>query len=1513
MMHFTRVVFVFFVLFLSGFSVNGQTANFTEDYISGCAPLVVHFTNTSTGATSYNWNLGNGVITAMTNASTSYLTAGTYTVTLTAYNGSSSNTHTVIITVYPTPTVNFTADDTAVCPGVPVTFTSTTSSGVAGPLTYMWNFGDGSSSSSTGPSHPFALSGYYNITLSATNSTGCISSLTKTAYIHVFTPASVDFAGSPAYICNPPGNVTFTSTVSGTGPFSYNWSFGNGGSSFLLNPTTTYTSTGAYTVKLVITDGNGCKDSVLKPSYINVGSINAAFSGPSTACINTPVIFTNTSSAHISSSWNFGDGGTSTSDGGTHTYTTAGTYTVTLIISNGPCLDTITHTITILPGAAASFIISPTNACPAPATASFTGSVPPGSTVVWKFGDGLSGGGTTTSHTYSNSGVDTVLMIVTNSSGCIDTIKQVYIIYNLRADINHDTVRSGCVPLTANFHCYTWTTVPDSTTFHPYPFGILSYTWNFGDGTPPALGGISVSHTYTTVGVYTCTVYIVTANGCLDTARITVLVGSPPVASFTANPTHVCAGQSVSFNNTSTGATNYLWLFGDGTTSTTTNVSHIYGYPDTFTVTLIAYDNGCPDTFTRVNYIIVDSPTAIISANYACNPKNEVVFNDNSLGDNSHLWIFGDGTTSTANDTTHFYPALTTYTVTLTTYNTASGCRDTGTLIIDLRRPVITFMANDTAICRDGWVHFTATVTGTDTVLGYYWYRDGVLESDTGRNYIDTFHVRGLHTIMLVILDSHHCFDTLTKTNYIIVAKPIANFTALPPTGCWPLVVNFTDHSTDVSGTFFTNFAWTFGDGTSSSISTTTTSHTYTTVGTFGVTEIVTDNIGCKDTLSLPNLITVYRPHASFYATPTMPCTGDIVYFTNTSTGIVSSFWMFGDGTTSAITSPTHTYTVAGSYTIILIVTDVHGCTDTAKYVNYVNITQPNAAFTESDSFSICAPISVVFTNLSTGAISYNWLFGDGNSSTAISPSDLYITSGYYTVMLIATNAYGCKDTAIEHVNIYGYAGAFTYAPDSGCAPLTVYFHANITNVPSIIWDFGDGSTSSSSSTKDTVHTYPIPGGYIPNLILSDNTGCQNSSKGIDTIKVDGVKTGFKTGPECVGEKIIFLDTSSSYWSTVNAWVWSFGNSATSTMNGPSFTYSATGTYTVTLQATDAWGCTATETEQVVVHPLPLITTREDTTICMGDTATLTAYGGTSYLWSLPGTLSCTACNPTHAWPTVATTYTVMGTDANGCSNTDTVRVTLKTQTTSAAYGDTAVCQGTKVPIYVTGATTYTWLPPSGLSSNTIANPIVDPQGTTTYTVIAQLGSCAPDINYVTVIVYPLPTVDAGPDQTLIAGSTAQLQATGNNIATYSWTPAGTLSCIDCYNPVASMSVTTTYIVDVVSPHDCRNSDSVTIHLYCNTSQVFVPNSFTPNGDGQNDVFYPRGTGINSIKSFRIYNRWGELLFERDNIMINDESNAWDGSYNGGTPRPDVYVYVIDAICETGEPVFLKGDVTIIR
>ena len=502
-------------------------------------------------------------------------------------------------------------------------------------------------------------------------------------------------------------------------------------------------------------------------------------------------------------------------------------------------------------------------------------------------------------------------------------------------------------------------------------------------------------------------------------------------------------------------------------------------------------------------------------------------------------------------------------------------------------------------------------------------------------------------------------------------------------------------------------------------------------------------------------------------------------------------------------------------------------------------------------------------------------------------------------------------------MNLYGYAGGFSYTPDTGCSPLTVFFNAGLVNVPSVIWDFADGTVSAVSSLDTITHIYSVPGKYLPKLILSDNTGCQNSSTGLDTIKVDAAYAGFKIQPYpvCVSEPITLTDTSHSYFSTITGWNWSFCDTChVSTATGTdTYTFDTIGYHTISLTVTDGWGCTSSITQSADVLPPPNIGVGGDTVICVGDKATLTAFGGVSYSWSPGATLSCTLCNPTQASPTVVTQYTVTGTDANGCVGKDTVSVYLKTKTVSSASGGGEACQGTPLQLFDSGATKFTWIPSTGLNSATIADPVATPGTSETYEVIAQLASCIPDTNYVTVTVYPLPTIHANGNQVIVDGSSANITSTGTNVATIGWYPSGTLSCDSCYDPVATPPGTTVYKVEVHSPFGCEASDSVLIKVVCDASQVFIPNSFTPNGDGNNDVFYPRGTGISQVKSFRIYNRWGELLFEKDNFELNDVNSAWNGSYMGGTPRPDVYVYIVDATCNNGEPLSIKGDVTIIR
>jgi len=1512
-----RYLLTILLLLVQSAVAGAVTAGFTVDYAAGCAPHVVHFTNTSTGAVSYSWNLGNGTITPVTNPSTSYLAVGTYTATLTAYGADgSTDTHTMLITVHPLPTVSFSAADTSICPGEAVSFINTSSSGVPGPMTWLWNFGDGSTSTVANPVHTFSTPGFYNITLTVTNSQGCVRTLTRVAYVHVFTPPAVNFAGSPLNVCNPPGSVTFTSTGSGTAPLSYLWTFGAGIMATGSPASNIYSAPGTYDVKLVVTDGNGCKDSLTRPAYVFVGSINAAFTGPASGCVFSPVSFSNTSSVHTARSWNYGDGTPiDTSFSGMHVYTAPGTYTVTLTILSGPCNDVETHTITIHPRPVGDFTFTPTDPCPAPVNISYTSVVPPGSSVTWLYSDGTSATGPTDTHNWATDGVKTIKMVISDVNGCIDTVMHRDTLYDLTF-VGIATPTMGCVPLDVHFSSAAYTMQPD-TISHPYPYGISGYTWNFGDGSP-ASTATAPNHTYTAVGVYVVTVTATTDNGCPVTDTLLIKVGAPPEVTFTAAPTHICYGDSVVFTATViTGPVDaYLWEFGDGSLyATSPGAVHYYNTPGFYTATVTPYYHGCPGPpYVWPVVITVDSPKAIIYHSFPCSPLTRVNFVDSSMGDDTHIWFFGDGTSSTADDPVHDYPAIGVYTVSLATYNAASGCRDTAYAVINLLSPVVNFTADDTTVCEGDAVNFTATVTG-GTISAATWFVNGHNDPwQVGMHMRDTFNVSGLYSIMFTFLNDRFCPDTVIRDNYVIVGKPVANFTVAPVPGCWPLTVTFTDISTDVPGLFMTGFQWDFGDGSGATVSTPVTTHTYTNPGTYSVTEIVTDNIGCMDTAAHPSAVIVYKPDAVFTASNVHPCINVPITFNNASVAIVSSFWMFGDGTTSTATSPVHAYTAAGSYTVKLVVTDVHGCTDTQTNASYINVTQPVASFTPSDTFSVCSPLTVAFTNTSTGGMYYDWTFGDGNASAFLSPTNVYVAPGLYTATLIVRDYWGCADTASRVINIYGYAGSLTYAPLTGCAPLEVHFHAAISNVPGIIWDFGDGNTSVMSAVDSAVHIYTVPGGYVPKLILSDNTGCQNSALGDDAIKVDGITAKFDVSPAaCLGTEFHFVDSSTFFWMPIDSWDWTYGPGITSTDSSPAWTVYDPGIYPVTLTVSNAWGCTATLVSSLEVLPLPVVSASADTVVCVGDPASLEAWGAATYEWEPAATVSCVTCNPTSATPPVVITYTVTGTDEKGCKDTSAVTVGLRTHTFANAWGDSVMCSGNSVPLFDTGGTKYTWLPPGGLSDPAIWNPIAFPASTITYTVIAQLAGCIPDTDYVKVQVFPAPRVDAGPDQEVMSGSSVQLAATGINTAAWEWTPPQGLDCYDCSDPEATVTTTTTYVVTGISPQGCRHSDSVTIFVFCNSKQVFLPNTFTPNDDGENDVFYPRGTGISIIKSFRIYNRWGELLFERRNINVNDASNAWDGNYNGDYPRPDVYVYVVEAVCYTGQPVLIKGDVTIIR
>jgi len=1524
---FLRSVFLLLLTIYSSDSfAQLPVADFTATPLTGCAPLVVQFTSTSTGnPTSYQWNLGNGVNTVQQNPSTAYTLPGTYTVTLTVTNSNGSNTKTVTsyITVVPNPTVAFSALDSSNCPPFPVQFTNLTNLNAPGAGTFSWSFGDGNVSTATNPANTYVSPGQYNVTLIATNSAGCASSLSL-PFITVFTPPVANFTATPTSYCGTPATINFNANSVGTGPHTYAWDFGDGGTGVGANPSHVYTTSGIYSVTVIVTDANGCKDTVFRPNYISVGSIVASFNTvPAAGCENAPVQFNNTSNGGTSYYWNFGDGNTSNAASPSHTYAAAGIYNVKLAIYDGPCGDSVTTQLTVNPAPTVNFTFSPGQPCPAPAAIQFNNFTSGATSFAWSFGDGGTSTQNNPTHTYTTNNFFPVTLTATNVFGCSSSLSNTVDVLALDVWIT-PAIAAGCVPLSINFNHIVYYPHPVTNIWQIYPYPVTSYSWNFGDGNVSNLS--TPSNTYINPNNnFNCALTVTTANGCTATGTRNVSAGSKPTASFIDYPDTVCVKTPISFINTTTDTTvptTYTWNMGDGNMLFTRHANFSYLNSGYYNVSLVADNYGCKDTFTVDSAAVVLAPTARWNAAYSCDTPLFVQFYDTlSVTPTSHVWYFGDGTTDTSTNPSHMYPALGVYTVSLVTFNSNYGCSDTLIKTIELVDPVLSFSTPDTAICRGDSILFTPNYTHTPDL--FRWQINGANpvwpfspfsnpNPSTGP-WGHRFNVRGVFTISVTTKDIHGCADTAIRNNYVLVAKPQALFTAVPTIGCVPLPVLFTDTSAHLPGTFPVSHLWSFGNGTAT-VTTDTTTRLYPAAGIYNVQLIVTDNVGCLDTLVKQAYIEVRKPTAGFVVDDSVACIGQTLTFTNNSVGVgFSSFWDFGDGTNATTANPTKAYVAPGLYTVKLIITDASGCQDSLVKLSYISITKPVAAFSMSDTQAICPPLTVLFTNLSANGVNYTWSFGNASGSSLQNPSTIYSSPSLYQISLVVTDAQGCTDTAYDQVNVLGYAGGLNYSPIYGCMPLEVTFSSNIFGVPTMIWDFNDGVTMPVGASTTIKHTYITAGAYLPKLILSDNAGCTNSSNGIDTVKVDDVLAGFVTTPACINAPVVFTDTSFVYFRPVTKWYWQVNGQQPSTLSSPTFSFTAPGTYSVTFAATNAHGCTDTVTRNIEVFEPPIVSAEFDTTICSGDPTQLSAAGAVTYNWTPAASLSCNNCQSPIATPNITTKYIVAGTDQNGCINRDSVLITVRYFTTSEVGPGGQICEDSSIQLLAFGAERYEWTPAETLNDDKIPNPIASPTATTTYMVRAWEASCQADTNYVKVIVHPKPDIDAGPDDTAFAGKEIVLTAYSNSFVSFLWSYESSLSCTSCSAPIATPRATTRYTVTAISDKGCRNSDTVTVFIFCYADQVYVPNTFTPNNDGQNDVFYPRGVGMKSITSFRIYNRWGEVVFERRNFMLNDISAGWDGTYKGATLPPDIFIYSIDGICDSGDPLSWKGDITLIR
>lgn len=1578
-------------------SVKGQkpVADFSISQTQGCAPQLIRFTDQSVNATQISWSFGNGSSSTDKNPGSIYTNPGEYTITLIAINAEGSDTLRKKINIFPKPAVDFSVNDSSGCFPFNARFTDLTSTGGSPAASWLWDFGDGSTSKEKNPVHTYRIDNQFNVTLKVTSQAGCVGSLTKNKFVDIENGITASYSFVFAESCKPPVNLNFFNTSQGPGNLSYKWTFGDGTApSSEKDPTHLFSKAGGYPVYLIVSSDKGCSDSTVRVIAVQGGNYNTKIEAPDTVCKGQLVTFKNTSEpiAPDSSFWHFSDGEIVSGKSAQKNYTATGIYTVTLVNRFGDCTDSLKKKVVVVASPSASFTSTDTAGCATPFTAAFVNTSTNGVTWKWDFGDGTSSVAASPSKSYTKEGVYSISLTATNQWGCSTTSTQKDLIRVYAPKIRIlNLPDSGCAPLTVAPKA-----IADA------PDGVASWKWTM-DGTTYDLE--KPTHTFLKEGIFPVSVTVTSKGGCSSTVTLAeaVKTGTRPTAAFVVNSSLVCTSDTVAFSDRTTGnVTGWKWIFGDGFGGSKSQNPR-YQYQDTgvFSVTLISFQNGCSDTLERKRLIEVKGPVARFSTEMSCTEKLKVSFTDQSKNVAKLTWNYGDGSpTSNIQNPVYQYATPGKYKVILTAEK--DGCSVERFKEIDIIDIKASILNTNGPFCRSAEIPVSANADSS-LIKEYLWDAGTGVFTAGSRHTKLRFDSNKVYTVQLAIKDLNGCMDTTSKI--FSTEGPFANFASLKPTGCMGTLISFSDSSRTDGQHRIISRIWNFGDNNSVTGNDTTISHTYSKTGAFTISLEVKDEVGCTDRLEKTDYVMQSDPSVYFEALDTVSCPGKTIPFISQTSGSgLQLTWDFGNRATADKRNPVAQFDSVGMYDIKLFVTDRYGCTDSLVRSNYIRIDTPHAQLFADRTVISCPPLIAHFENRSTFYKSVMWYFGDGDRSILDTPTHLYNSPGVYQAKLVAKSPGGCTDTAWQTIQIKGPSGKLEVDKTSGCLPSTFRFTMSATNTDSVFWDFGDRTPIDVSWEKVREHTYTdTTGDLLPKILLQDSSGCRVAVTTERALRVIGIQPAFQADKKavCDDEQISFIDLSRTN-GQIEKILWDFGDGQTGSGSLARHSYAMTGTYNVKIKiitelgCTDsltlpqyirsvatpvayieaedtlcagrsiqfngytktpdpsvkwAWnfangqtantaspnrqlfiqpgqyniqllveneiGCKDTVYKDITVHPIPKVDAGVDSAICHGTSIILRSSGAARYIWKAEdATLSCLQCPSPTATPVKPVNYyQVTGISADGCQAADSVRITVIPPTRILASENDTICIGQGVTLYASGVEKYQWRPSTGLSDPNSATPVARPKVTTTYYVNgSDSKACSVTEDTVTIFVSDYPYYFAGRDTTILSGYSFTVNPTfSTDISTIRWSPSAGLSCTDCLKPIVSPKDKTTYQITVRNDNGCESTSNFTVTVNCNQENIFIPNTFSPNGDGMNEVFYIRGAGLTRIRSIQIYNRWGQQVFWKYDVRANEASAGWDGTFKGIQAKSDVYVYVAQVECENKTVMTVKGDVMLVR